>query len=57
VRSGDQLSKLFVWYPHINYLGGDLACVAISLALTEELATKAGSYARPTISHLTITRQ
>jgi len=39
-----------MWCSHINYLGDDLACVTISLSPTEELATKAASYARPTIT-------
>ena len=43
------VDKLIVWCSHTNYLGGHLACVAISLSPTEELATKEASYARPTV--------
>jgi hypothetical protein len=50
VAQWKSIVKLFVWYSHINYLGGHFACAAISLSPTEELATKAASYARPTIS-------
>jgi hypothetical protein len=36
--------------------GDELACVTISLSPTEELATKAASYARPTINFVTDAR-